>query len=204
MFKLAIILSFTVAAVSGAATQDLTGMSEVAKASADGVAQGTSGLLPLCDDILLTSSQSEPHMCIVQLDSQASTGATPSQNVTASPADGLTCAQNVIAPSLGDAQNLCNNFVPSGQYTVAASPASNQCTCIQFSLNSAPSALFRACNCDYCSAATFANIKGDCQTIASSCVAHGVGGFATHTAPNTYDILFLANSEPPIPIDTNC
>ncbi|KAI0737216.1 hypothetical protein C8Q80DRAFT_1125528 [Daedaleopsis nitida] len=202
MFKAATLLSLIVVAVTAAITPELTGMSSVAKGPASIHASDAS--LPLCDDLPPpTSSTVEPQACIVQLDAHAASVA-PSQNVTAIPADGLTCAEDVIAPSLSDAQGLCNNIVPAGQFTVGAAPADNQCTCIQISSGSAPSAFFRACNCDFCSAAVFSNIKNDCQTIASSCVAHGVGGFATHTAPNTFDILFLANSNPPVPIGGNC
>lgn len=125
-------------AVMAAITPELTGMSSVAKGPVSIPASDAN--LPLCDDLPPpTSSTVEQQTCIVQLNADALSVA-PSENVTASPADGLTCAQDVIAPSLTDAQSLCNNIVPAGQFTVAAAPANNQCTCIQFSsVSSSPS-----------------------------------------------------------------
>ncbi|KAI0737211.1 hypothetical protein C8Q80DRAFT_1214206 [Daedaleopsis nitida] len=199
MFKAATLLSLIVVAVTAAITPELTGMSSVAKGSASIPASDAS--LPLCDDLPPISSTVEQRVCITQLDASS---VAPSQNVTAIPADGLTCAQDIIAPTLGDAQTLCNVAVPAGQFTVPQGSASNVCTCVIFESGNAPSAWFKACNCDFCSAAVFENLQNDCLTIASSCVAHGVGGFGSHTAPNTMDVLFLANSDPAITVGTNC
>ncbi|RDX52711.1 hypothetical protein OH76DRAFT_1399968 [Lentinus brumalis] len=203
MLKLAAILSLATTAVTASSLSAFPRVLNVTRVSKAGVAADLAPLV-MCDDtsLLANSSALQQHTCLMPVSAASRPSRpVPAPAAAASATPTLVCASSAIAPGFSDAQSLCFGTGITDPVTVAAAPNSNSCRCTFWHLGSAE---FRACNCDPCSPVQFTGTRAECQSILTSCVEHAVGGYEKFLDPNSFTVLFLANSVPAIPVPISC
>ncbi|TFK88779.1 hypothetical protein K466DRAFT_598334 [Polyporus arcularius HHB13444] len=195
--------SLQVTASSLPAFPRVLNVTRVSKAGAVAVAADPAPLV-MCDDtsLLANSSALQQHTCLMPVSAASRPSRpVPAPAAAASATPTLVCASSAIAPGFSDAQSLCFGTGITDPVTVAAAPNGNSCRCTFWHLGSAE---FRACNCDPCSPVQFIGTRAECQSILTSCVEHAVGGYEKFLDPNSFTVLFLANSVPAIPVPISC